>query len=81
MENDFLVRGNDRSVIPVKESEIQFVAQKNLTDELAKSGQLASHKGNEDAQVLVPSLVVLNRVVKTSELQVNTRRRANSQDA
>lgn len=81
MENNFLRGSDDRSVIPVKQSQIQLVVQEHLADELAESGQLSSDKGNVDAQVLVPSLVVLNRVVKTSELRVSTGRRTNGQDA
>ena len=72
---------DDRSVIPVKQSQIQLEVQQHLADELAEPGQLSSDKGNVDAQVLVPSLVVLNRVVKTSELRVSTGRRTNGQDA
>ena len=81
MENNFLRGIDDRSVIPVKQSQIQLVVQQHLADELAESGQLSSDTGNVDAQVLVPSLVVLNRVVKTSELRVSTGRRTNGQDA
>ena len=49
MENDFLRGSDDRSVIPVKQSQIQLVVQEHLADELAESGQLSSDKGNVDA--------------------------------